>query len=185
MLLGRVDPQAPPLRHLGPPRAYQHRRLDAASAAAGLGVDLVTMTGNLAQVFVTDDAWCSTLRGIRAALRRDGRLIFETRDPARRAWEAWNRTATCKRLHIPGFGEVESWIDLTEVTLPLVSFQTSFVFHADGTVLTSNSTLRFRDQAEMAAALTAGGFIIDATRDAPDRPGREMVFVATALLVPP
>lgn len=151
-----------------------------ASATAGVAADLVTMTGNVAQVFVTDDAWPATLRAVRTALRPGGRLVFETRDPARRAWEQWTRTTTWKRVHIPGVGEVETWIDLMEVALPLVSFRTSFVFHADGAMLTSNSTLRFRDRAEVAASLTASGFVIDAVRDAPDRPGREMVFVATA-----
>ncbi len=150
------------------------------AAAAGLGVDLVTMTGNVAQVFVDDEEWHATLGAIRAALRLGGRLVFETRDSARRAWQEWTRTATWKRVHIPGVGEVESWIDLTEVTLPLVSLRSSSVFGADGAVLTSDSTLRFRDRAEVAASLTAAGFVIDDVRDAPDRPDREIVFVATA-----
>jgi hypothetical protein len=68
---------------------------------------------------------------------------------------------------------------------PLVSLRTSFVFHADGAVLTSDSTLRFRDRKEVAASLTDVGFVIDDVRDAPDRPGREMVFVATTGLSPP
>jgi hypothetical protein len=83
-------------------------------------------------------------------------------------------------VHIQEVGEVETWTDLTEVALPLVSFQANFLFHADGALLTSNSTLRFRDRAEVLASLTASGFVIDAVRDAPDRTGLEMVFVATA-----
>lgn len=151
-----------------------------ASAAAGLEVDLIAMTGNVAQVFAADDDWHATLAAIRACLRGGGRLVFETRDPARRAWEEWTRAATWKRVQVPGVGEVETWIDLTAVALPLVSFRTTFVFHADGAVLTSDSTLRFRDRAELTASLTSAGFVIDEVREAPDRPGREMVFVATA-----
>ncbi|MBO0836242.1 MAG: class I SAM-dependent methyltransferase, partial [Actinobacteria bacterium] len=41
--------------------------------------DLATMTGNVAQVFVADDDWLATLRGVHAALRPGGRLVFETR----------------------------------------------------------------------------------------------------------
>jgi SAM-dependent methyltransferase len=156
-----------------------------ARAAAGLEVDLVTMTGNVAQVFVDDEEWHATLGAIRAALGLGGRLVFETRDPARRAWEGWTRAATWQRVDVPGVGEVDSWIDLTEVTLPLVSFRTSFVFSADGPVLTSDSTLRFRDRAEVAASLAAAGFVIEDVRDAPDRPSREMVFVATTGQSPP
>lgn len=156
-----------------------------ASAAAGLDVDLVTMTGNVAQVFLDDDEWYATLEAIRAALRPGGWLVFETRDAARRAWEEWTRTATWRRVDVAGVGEVESWTDLTEVMLPLVSFRTSFVFHADGAVLTSDSTLRFRDREELAASLQSNGFVIEGIRDAPDRPGREMVFVARTVQPPP
>jgi len=51
-------------------------------------------------------------------------------------------------------------------------------FHADGTVLTSDSTLRFRSEEELRASLRAEGFEVLELRDAPDRPGRELVFIA-------
>ena len=47
-----------------------------------LQVDLVTMTGNVAQVFVTDADWMTTLQAARRALQPGGALVFETRDPA-------------------------------------------------------------------------------------------------------
>jgi hypothetical protein len=52
------------------------------------------------------------------------------------------------------------------------------VFDGDGAVLTSDSTLRFRTRAELADSLAAAGFAVDEVRDAPDRPGREFVFIA-------
>ena len=182
-----VDPAAASLTVAGrKPDAGKVRWVHGdARAAAGLEVDLVTMTGNVAQVFVDDEDWQTTLVAIRRTLRLGGQLVFETRDPARRAWEEWTPTATWKQVQVPGVGAVESWIDVTEVGLPLVSFRTSFVFHAAGAVLTSDSTLRFRERAEVAASLTAAGCVIDDGRDAPDRPGREMVFVATAGRPPP
>jgi nucleoside-triphosphatase THEP1 len=42
----------------------------------------------------------------------------------------------------------------------------------------SRSTLRFRTRAELEASLTAAGFVVQEVRDAPDRPGRELVFLA-------
>jgi SAM-dependent methyltransferase len=39
-----------------------------------LNADLAVMTGNVAQVFLTDDEWEQTLRGIGAALRPGGHL---------------------------------------------------------------------------------------------------------------
>jgi hypothetical protein len=44
------------------------------------------MTGNVAQVFVTNADWAQALRAIHAALRPRGYLVFETRRPERRAW---------------------------------------------------------------------------------------------------
>ena len=152
---------------------------DAALVRTGVGpVDLVTMTGNVAQVFLTDDAWAATLAAARAALRPGGALVFEVREPAREAWREWDWARSFRRAHVPGVGDVEAWVDVTGVRPPLVSFRKTFVFAADGATLTSNSTLRFRTRDEVAASLAAAGLTLDEVRDAPDRPGAELVFLA-------
>lgn len=151
---------------------------DATSLPPLLQVDLAVMTGNVAQVFTTDDEWSATLRGLHAALRPGGRLVFETRDPARQAWLGWTREQSFTRKQIEGAGMVQSWHELTDVSGQLVSFRSVVVFEADGAVLTSDSTLRFRDRDEVAASLAAQGYRLDDVRDAPDRPGLEFVFVA-------
>ncbi|HEV2377299.1 MAG TPA: class I SAM-dependent methyltransferase [Streptosporangiaceae bacterium] len=149
------------------------------TALPRLRVDMATMTGNVAQVFLTDQEWNTVLRCTRAALRPAGRLVFETRDPARQAWREWNREESFQRVSISGTGIVESWHDVTDVSGELVSFRSTVVFEADGTVLTSDSTLRFRQRSDIAGSLLAAGFTVDDVRDAPDRPGREFVFVAS------
>ncbi|MFH9174768.1 class I SAM-dependent methyltransferase [Streptomyces albogriseolus] len=143
-----------------------------------LTVDLATMTANVAQAIAEPDAWHATLRGAHAALRPGGRLVFETRDPARRAWETWTREHAYVRADVPGVGAVESWHEVTCVDGPLVSFRTTYVFASDGEVLTSDSTLRFREREEVEADLADHGYVLEDVRDAPDRPGREFVFVA-------
>jgi SAM-dependent methyltransferase len=143
-----------------------------------LRVDLVTMTANVAQVFLTDAEWAATLRAAHAALAPGGRLVFETRDPAARAWLEWTRERTYQRTVIPGVGAVQSWEELLEVSGELVSFRSTNVFESDGAVLTSDSTLRFRPRDELTASLAAAGYVVDEVRQAPDRPGRELVFVA-------
>ncbi|SEN96776.1 bifunctional 2-polyprenyl-6-hydroxyphenol methylase/3-demethylubiquinol 3-O-methyltransferase UbiG [Paenibacillus sp. OV219] len=140
--------------------------------------DLITMTGNVAQVFVTDEEWISTLRACRGAIRPSGRLVFEVRDPAKEAWKNWYREQTYQMVEAPGIGNVESWTDLIDVQLPLVTFRSTFVFHRDGSVLTSDSTLRFRSQSEIIDSLAAADLKVDDIRDAPDRPGLEFVFIA-------
>ncbi|MEU7916838.1 hypothetical protein [Microbispora bryophytorum] len=54
----------------------------------------------------------------------------------------------------------------------------TYTFLADGAVVTSDSTLRFRDRDEVETSLVANGYRVLEVRDAPDRPGREFVFVA-------
>ncbi|MFD2767965.1 class I SAM-dependent methyltransferase [Micromonospora eburnea] len=148
------------------------------AALPPLRVDLATMTGNVAQAIADPRMWQSTLRRAYEALRPGGRLVFETRDPARRAWEEWNREESYRVTGIPGVGVVESWVQVIEVSLPLVTFRWTYVFAADGQVLTSDSTLRFRERQEVEAELVAQGYVVEDVRDAPDRPGREFVFVA-------
>lgn len=72
-----------------------------ATALPPLGADLATMTANVAQAIVDPQAWRQTLKGAREALRPGGHLVFETRDPSRRAWEEWNREASYSVTEVP------------------------------------------------------------------------------------
>jgi SAM-dependent methyltransferase len=144
-------------------------RGDATSLPA-LQVDLATMTGNVAQVFLGDD-WEATLRGVHGALRPGGHLVFETRRPERRAWEDWARSMP--RV----LGGVREQFELLGVSMPFVSFRHTYRF-PDGSRVASESTLRFRSRAEIEASLVRCGFAVVDVRDAPDRPGREFVFIA-------
>jgi len=149
-----------------------------ATALPPLQVDLATMTANVAQAIADPDTWQKTLRGAYEALRPGGRLVFETRDPARRGWEEWTRENSYHVTEIPDVGSVESWVQLIEVSRPLVTFRWTYVFAADGQVLTSDSTLRFRERDEVEMDLVTHGYVVQDVRDAPDRPGREFVFLA-------
>jgi SAM-dependent methyltransferase len=147
-----------------------------------LGADLAVLTGNAAQVFVDDRDFAAMLRGVRAALAPGGRLVFEVRDPDRRAWEAWTPQRTRTARIVPGEGAVESWCELLHVDGDAddraVTFRWHFRFSRDGAHLTSDSTLRFRTRAQVEAALASEGFEVLDVRDAPDRPGLELVFLA-------
>jgi SAM-dependent methyltransferase len=135
-----------------------------------LSVDLATMTGNVAQVFLGQD-WEATLRGVHGALRPGGYLVFETRRPEQRAWEDWSRAEPRVR------SGVREQLEMLDVRLPFVSFRHTYRF-PDGSVIASDSTLRFRSRPEVEQSLVRGGFEVVDVRDAPDRPGREHVFVA-------
>ncbi|HEY0937037.1 MAG TPA: SAM-dependent methyltransferase, partial [Trebonia sp.] len=134
--------------------------------------------GNVAQVFLTDNDWARALAAVRAALRPGGFLAFETRRPEHRAWEEWAADSGPVVRDIPGTGAVERRCEVTSVSLPLVSFRCTYTFLADGAVVRSDSTLRFRGRDEVEASLAAQGYRVRDVRQAPDRPGRELVFIA-------
>lgn len=164
------------------PSAHLVRWIEGdASRLSELNADLVLMTGNVGQVFLTDESLHETLDHIRRALKPNGRFVFEVRDPFKKAWLEWTKEKTHSVSDVPGVGKVEAWCDVTSVSGQLVSFRWTFVFQTDGQTLTSDSTLRFRRRNEIELALAAAGFLVEDVRDAPDRPGKEFVFVAKVL----
>jgi SAM-dependent methyltransferase len=150
---------------------------DAAGVPA-VAADLAVMTGNVAQVFLTEEEWTRALQAIGAALRSRGYLVFETRRPSRRAWEAWAAETGPVTRDVPGVGPVERRGEVTAVNLPFVSFRYTYTFVSDGAHITSDSTLRFRSREELEASLAAHGCQVLDVREAPDRPGHEFVFIA-------
>ena len=148
-----------------------------ATALPPMQVDMAVMTGNVAQVFLTDDAWNETLVGIGRALVPEGHLVFETRNLEYRAWEEWAAHPAAETLDIDGLGPVTHRSEVTQIALPYVSFRDTYTF-ADGTGIPSDSTLRFREPAEIAASLDAAGYTVIDRREAPDRPGAEHVYIA-------
>jgi SAM-dependent methyltransferase len=111
-----------------------------ATDAASEAFDLALMTSHVAQVFVDDAEWGDTLHELARALVPGGRLAFDARDPAARAWEAWD--------------------GVTAVGDGVVSFISTSPLPGGG-VLTVESTLRFRAEHELRDSLESAGFAID------------------------
>ncbi len=51
-----------------------------------------------------------------------------------------------------------------------MTFRWTHVFASDGAVISSDSTLRFRERDEVAQSLEESGYVVDEVRDAPTRP---------------
>ena len=66
---------------------------------------------------------------------------------------------------------------LAGTDLPLVSFRYEYAFE-DGATLVCDSTPRFRTRAEVEGALHESGHRVLDVREAPDRPGKELVVPA-------
>ena len=135
---------------------------DAPTAA----FDLCLMTSHVAQVFIEDREWQDVLRQIHRALVLGGRLAFDMRDPAARAWESWNSAGEREVLRLPDGAEVETWCDVLGVSEPassgpLVEFAEHTRFLPGQDVLTSTSRLRFRGEADLQGSLHAAGFQVE------------------------
>jgi len=135
--------------------------------------DLAVMTGNVAQVFVSDEDWYATLRAIRTCLHPGGWFVFETRRAEVRDWETWDLAPS--EVTLPDGRTAVVSRTVTEVALPLVTFEGSIAIGEQ--ILRSTSTLRFRERNELERDLDLCGFSVFDVREAPDRPGKEMVFL--------
>jgi SAM-dependent methyltransferase len=150
---------------------------DISSVGKSTSFDTAIMTGNVAQVFLDDNYWKKVLTEIYERLRPDGFLIFEVRNPERKAWHEWNKVNTYQKVNVPDIGIVEEWCDVTEVIDDLVSFRWTYIFESDGAQIISDSTLKFREKEQIIESLEKVGYTICDIRDAPDRPSKELVFI--------
>lgn len=131
------------------------------SDAAGLSTDghfdLIVMTGHVFQVFLDDEAVAAALGNLRRLLAPSGRLVFETRNPAVRAWEAWTPENTLRRIDVDGIGVVEVHHDVVSVADQLVGYETHFRF-GENDVVVAPSKLRFMERTDLATFLADAGF---------------------------
>lgn len=122
--------------------------------------DTAVMTSHVAQFFVTDEEWAAALADLARAVVPGGRLIFDTRDPADRAWERWNPVDHLREVPVRA-GVVTIRTEVTEVT---AEGRVTFTRHStfpDGTELDSEATLRWRPEHLVRSTLAEVGFDVE------------------------
>ncbi|GIF05725.1 class I SAM-dependent methyltransferase [Actinoplanes siamensis] len=126
----------------------------------GRSFDAAFMTGHVAQSFVDDEEWDAALRGLRRALAPEGRLVFDSRDPAFAPWEQWNPEDSWRTV-VLGDGEVvQAWSEASEIGAGAVRVTGRYRF-ADGRELANSATLRFRTEPQLRDSLREAGFRVD------------------------
>ena len=165
------------------PGAERVRWVEGDARALGTPeADLLVMTGNVAQVFLDDADWHTTLAASHAALRPGGSLAFESRNPEDRAWERWNRAATYARFDSPS-GPMERWLERVRAGDGRMTFEGHYRFLSTGEVVVATSELRFRSLEELTESLIDTGFTVervygDWKKGPLLRTSRAMIFVA-------
>ena len=122
--------------------------------------DLIVMTGHAFQVFVEDDQLRESLVAIRLALTKDGRFVFETRNPLVREWESWTPNKAVEIVHDGHIARMAHQV-ITPVTGDLVSFTTTFTSPNWDQPQISRSTLRFLSNDALSSFLSDAGMAIE------------------------
>jgi SAM-dependent methyltransferase len=128
---------------------------DASAIAPAGDADLAICTGN-AIMHISPGEYPSVLRALAAALRAGGTISFESRNPAAREWEHWNREATYSERNTP-IGHLREWLEVTDVAGGRVVFDAHNVFQ-NGRIKVLTSILYFREADDIRADLEAVGF---------------------------
>lgn len=129
---------------------------DAVDIPPTVEADLAICTGN-AIMHLELEQLRPALGRLVSILRTGGTLSFETRNPAYREWERWNREETYGERDT-SFGHLKEWLDVTDVTEQgKVVFDAHNVF-ANGEERVYTSVLFFRDADVFRAELDLAGF---------------------------
>jgi SAM-dependent methyltransferase len=120
--------------------------------------DIAFMTSHVAQFFITDEEWERVLADLHRALVPGGRLVFDSRDPAARAWESWNDS---HRVPLPDGRSVDTWSEAGPLDDNDVVSSTLHYEFSDGTELAALILLRFRTETELRSTLDRAGFSIE------------------------
>ena len=132
----------------------------SATIPQGAIFDVAIMTAHVAQAINDDGDWSRTLADVHSALVPGGRLAFDSRDIAARAWEDWTPAKT-RRVHtLPDGSRVEAWIESAAEKGGLVTLTEHRVVNGS-TEETETSVLAFRTEDQLRHDLNSAGFAVD------------------------
>lgn len=126
----------------------------------GEAFDVAIMTAHVAQAINDDGDWHRTLADVNRALVPGGRLAFDSRDPAAKAWHHWTPAKTRRRHTLPDGSVVEAWAESTLEMDGLVTLIEHRVFDGSSDE-TEISVMAFRTDEQLRQDLKTAGFTVD------------------------
>lgn len=134
---------------------------DARHVRLGKKFDLVLLTGHAFQVFLTSEDQRAVLATIAAHLAPEGRFIFDSRNPAARAWLNWVPEKSQRPVGHPSLGAVQSWNDAAwDEATGVVTYETHYKA-SDGRRFHAESKIAFPDKDTLALMLEEAGLVAD------------------------
>ena len=126
---------------------------------------LLYMTGHAFQELGSDAEILAHFEAVRRLLTPEGRFVFDTRNPARRAWLNWVPERSERQLELPGGDRVRIWHNVLDVSAGFVSFEEHYTFEVRGAGqderLVSHSRLRFTTLEEITGLAAAAGLALE------------------------
>lgn len=124
--------------------------------------DLIVMTGHAFQCLLTDADQRALLATIAHHLARDGRFIFDSRNPAIAEWREWVPAESQRVVEHPRFGAVTAWNDVThDAATEIVTYRTCYRIEATGRLLSADSRIRFAAKETITAHIAEAGLVVD------------------------
>lgn len=120
--------------------------------------DLVIMSGNVAMHLIDTD-WHAALAHIAAGLAPNGRLVFETRNPVRRAWESWQQDPTERMT--PAGRVIESETTTTPDRDGVVTMHVRTEFPDQGATAQITQHLQFRSEEQIRTDLAQASLRVE------------------------
>jgi SAM-dependent methyltransferase len=134
---------------------------DARNVRLGRRFDLIVLTGHTFQVFLTDDDQCAVCETIAAHLAPGGNYIFDSREPTREEWRAWEPSRSLRFFEHPRLGRIEAWNDVAyDPATGIVTYWT-FYRASDGHVWEAQSRIRFADKKAISMRIADAGLSVD------------------------
>ncbi|WP_339149808.1 MULTISPECIES: class I SAM-dependent methyltransferase [unclassified Sutcliffiella] len=122
--------------------------------------DAVTMTANVAQVFLTDKSWQHVISDVYRALKPGGSFIFDSRNPLAKEWEKWEIDKTPDVATNQVSGEpLEIWTEYEGFIEDVYTFyETVKNPRTNEVIVQEKMQLKFRTQEEFYKSLQQVGF---------------------------
>jgi SAM-dependent methyltransferase len=118
----------------------------------------ISMTGHAFQALLTDEDAVALLRATARHLEPEGRFVFETRNPAARAWLAWTRERSRRVVGSPQHGRVSVFYDAqAEPESGIVTIREHYSLLDKGVQKMGSNRIRFVDREHLAGLLATAG----------------------------
>ena len=123
---------------------------------------LIYLTGHAFQVFLTDEDCLAMLKTAGRHLAPQGRLAFDTRNPAAKAWLAWTPEESREIAEVAGLGRVEESVDTAfDEATGIASIAHRYRFLDKGSEQIGHSRIRFMERGHLSGLIAAAGLRID------------------------